>query len=48
MLIAGQPLEERRPPKVEPKSEKPTPAPSKGSIVRPTPGISPHEKPSPA
>jgi cell division protease FtsH len=48
MLIAGQPLEERRSPKVEPKSEKPTPAPSKGSIVRPTPGISPHEKPSPA
>ena len=48
MLIAGQPLEERRTPKVEPKSEKPTPAPSKGSIVRPTPGISPHEKPSPA
>ncbi len=48
MLIAGQPLEERRTPKVEPKSEKTTPAPSKGSIVRPTPGISPHEKPSPA
>jgi len=48
MLIAGQPLEERRtPPKVEPKSEKPTPAPAKG-VVRPAPSISPHEKPSPA
>jgi cell division protease FtsH len=46
-LIAGQPLEERRPPKVEPKSEKPTPAPAKG-VVRPAPSISPHEKPSPA
>src|SRR5947209_2119262 len=47
LLIAGQPLEERRSPKVEPKNEKPTPVPSKG-VVRPTPGISPHEKPSPA
>jgi len=48
MLIAGQPLEERRtPPKVEPKSEKPTPAPAKG-VVLPAPSISPHEKPSPA
>jgi len=47
MLIVGQPLEERRPPKVEPKSEKPTPAPAKG-VVRPAPSISPHEKPSPA
>jgi len=48
MLIAGHPLEERRtPPKVEPKSEKPTPAPAKG-VVRPAPSISPHEKPSPA
>ena len=36
-----------RPPKVEPKSEKPTPAPAKG-VVRPAPSISPHEKPSPA
>src|SRR5213592_1773898 len=47
LLIAGQPLEERRSLKVEPKNEKPTPVPSKG-VVRPTPGISPHEKPSPA
>ena len=47
LLIAGQPLEERRSPKVEPDNEKPTPVPSKG-VVRPTPGISPHEKPSPA
>ena len=48
MLIAGQPLVERRTPKVEPKSEKPpTPAPAKG-VVLPAPGISPHEKPSPA
>src|SRR5213080_4405234 len=48
MLIAGQSLEERRtPPKVEPKSEKPTPAPAKG-VVRPAPSISPHEKPSPS
>jgi len=46
-LIAGQQLEERRPPKIEPKSEKPTPAPAKG-VVRPAPSISPHEKPSPA
>ena len=47
MLIAGQPLEERRSPKVEPKNEKPTPAPAKG-VVRPAPGFPPHEKPSPA
>jgi cell division protease FtsH len=47
MLLAGQPLEERRSPKVEPKNEKPTPVPTKG-IVRPAPSISPHEKPSPA
>jgi len=47
LLIAGQPLVERRSPKVEPQDEKPTPVPSKG-VVRPTPGISPHEKPSPA
>jgi cell division protease FtsH len=47
MLIAGQPLEERRSPRIEPKNEKPTPVPSKG-VVRPTPSISPHEKPSPA
>src|SRR5690349_1441942 len=46
-LIAGLPLEERRPPKIEPKSEKPTPVPTKG-VVRPAPSISPHEKPSPA
>ena len=45
--IAGQPLEERRSPKVEPKNEKPTPAPAKG-VVRPAPGFPPHEKPSPA
>jgi cell division protease FtsH len=47
LLIAGQPLEERRSPKVAPENEKPTPVRSKG-VVRPTPGISPHEKPSPA
>jgi cell division protease FtsH len=48
LLIAGQPLEERRtPPRVEPKNEKPTPVPTKG-VVRPAPSISPHEKPSPA
>jgi cell division protease FtsH len=47
MLIAGQPLEERRSPRAEPKNEKPTPVPSKG-VVRPAPSISPHEKPSPA
>src|SRR5689334_24612865 len=47
MLIAGHPLEERRSPKIEPKNEKPTPAPAKG-VVRPTPGFPPHEKPSPA
>jgi cell division protease FtsH len=47
LLIAGQPLEERRSSKVEPKNEKPTPVPSKG-VVRLTPGILPHEKPSPA
>ena len=46
LLMAGQPLEEKRS-KVEPKNEKPTPAPAKG-VVRPSPGISPHEKPSPA
>ncbi len=46
LLMAGQPLEERRS-KVEPKNEKPTPAPAKG-VVRPSPSISPHEKPSPA
>jgi cell division protease FtsH len=45
MLIAGQRLEDRRPPRVEPKKE--TPIPSKG-VVRPAPSISPHEKPSPA
>ena len=45
LLIAGQPLEDRRPPRVEPKKE--TPVPSKG-VVRPAPSISPHEKPSPA
>jgi len=47
LLIAGHPLEERRSPRIEPKSEKPTPVPSKG-VVRPAPSISPHEKPSPA
>jgi len=47
MLIAGQPLEDRRSSKAEPKNEKPTPAPAKG-VVRPAPSISPHEKPSPA
>ncbi|HLH29698.1 MAG TPA: ATP-dependent zinc metalloprotease FtsH [Terriglobia bacterium] len=48
LLIAGQPLEERRtPPRIEPKNEKPTPVPTKG-VVRPAPSISPQEKPSPA
>jgi cell division protease FtsH len=47
MLIAGQPLEDRRHSKVEPKNEKPTPAPAKG-VVRPAPSIPPHEKPAPA
>jgi cell division protease FtsH len=47
MLIAGQPLEERRTSKAEPKNEKPTPAPAKG-VVRPAPSIPPHEKPAPA
>jgi cell division protease FtsH len=47
LLIAGQPLEERRTPRVEPKNEKPTPAAAK-PVVRPAPSISPHEKPSPA
>jgi cell division protease FtsH len=47
LLIAGQPLEERRTQRVEPpKSEKPTPAPAKGGL-RPAP-IPPHEKPAPA
>jgi cell division protease FtsH len=45
LLIAGQPLEERRVPKVEPRNEKPTPAPAKA--VRPTPPF-PAERPSPA
>jgi len=44
-LLAGQQLEARRPPKMEPKSEKPAAAPSK--VVRPT-TIPPHEKPAPA
>jgi cell division protease FtsH len=43
-LLSGQPLEERRVPKVEPKSEKPAPAPAK--VIRPN--IPPHEKPAPA
>ena len=47
MLIEGQPLEERRSSRVEPKDEKPTPVPAKGT-VRPAPGIPPHEKPAPA
>src|SRR5262249_41655192 len=46
MLIAGQPLEERRMPKVEPRNEKPTPAPAK--VARPAPTIPPHERPAPA
>jgi cell division protease FtsH len=47
-LITGQPLEDRRSSKIEPKNEKPTPATAKGPVVRPAPSISPHEKPSPA
>jgi cell division protease FtsH len=45
MLISGQTLEERRPPRVESKPEKPTPAPAKS--VRPSP-IPPQERPAPA
>ncbi len=45
LLISGQPLEERRVPKVEPRNEKPTPAPAK--VVRPSPTF-PQERPSPA
>jgi len=45
LLIAGQPLEDRRVSKVEPRNEKPTPAPAK--VVRPTPPF-PQERPSPA
>jgi cell division protease FtsH len=43
-LLNGQRLEERRPPRVEPKNEKPVPAPAK--VIRPA--IPPHEKPAPA
>jgi cell division protease FtsH len=46
-LITGQPLEERRSPRIKPKIEKPIPTPAKG-VVRSAPSISPHEKPSPA
>ena len=45
LLIAGEPLEERRVPKVEPRSEKPTPSGAK--VVRPTPPF-PQERPCPA
>jgi cell division protease FtsH len=45
LLIAGEPLEERRVPKVEPRSEKPTPSGAK--VVRQTPPF-PQERPSPA
>jgi cell division protease FtsH len=45
LLIAGQALEERRPPKVEIKPEKPTPATAKS--VRPT-AIPSQERPAPA
>ena len=46
LLIAGQPLEERKtPPKAEPHNEKPAPAPAKA--VRPT-STFPQERPSPA
>ena len=48
LLIAGQPLEERRSPNVEPQNETPTPEPSKDVVRPPPPGMSPHEKPSPA
>jgi cell division protease FtsH len=47
-LLAGQSLEERRTPRVEPKNEKPTPAPVTKGVVRPSPTIPPHEKPAPA
>jgi cell division protease FtsH len=45
MLLAGQPLEERRAPKIEPKSEKP-PASAPAKVIRPS--IPPQEKPAPA
>jgi cell division protease FtsH len=45
LLIAGQPLEERRTPKVETKTEKPTPAPAK---VRPSSIPPQRERPAPA
>jgi cell division protease FtsH len=44
MLLAGQQLEERRPSKIEPRNEKPSPAPAK--VIRPA--IPPQEKPAPA
>ena len=48
LLLAGQPLEERRTQKAEPpKSEQATPATAKGGGLRPAP-IPPHEKPAPA
>jgi cell division protease FtsH len=46
LLLAGQPLEERRTPKVEPKPERPTPAPAK--TVRPSPIPPQQERPAPA
>ncbi len=45
LLIAGEPLEERRTPPPKPEPTKPTPAPAK--VVRPTPTF-PQERPSPA
>jgi cell division protease FtsH len=47
LLLAGQPLEERRAPKVEVKPERPTPAPAAPKGVRPA-AIPPQERPAPA
>jgi cell division protease FtsH len=46
LLIAGQPLEERRPRKVEPKPEKPTPVAAKNT--RPAAIPPQQERPAPA
>jgi cell division protease FtsH len=46
LLIAGQPLEERRPRKTEPKPEKPSAMPAKN--VRPAPIPPQQERPAPA
>ena len=47
MLIAGQPLEDRRSPKAEPVAEKPVPVPAEGGLRQPPPTL-PHQEPAPA